>query len=246
MSEKTEQQQGKLYAIGTGPGASDLITVRGARIIGELDILYAPAGKKDAPSLAHTIVAPYIREQTLVKTYHFLMKASQEAKEAVWDNVAQAIQEDVADGKKVGFITLGDSMLFSTWVSLLERIGNPSWLEVVPGVTSFAAIASRAVMPLAMETQSLAVMPCTAPPEELEHAMLHHECIVLMKVYGRLSQVRELLRRHNLFEHAILMADATLETEQCWRRLDEIDDEQALPYFSTVLINKAYISEIIQ
>ncbi|MHD0188529.1 hypothetical protein ACNQTB_12310, partial [Corynebacterium diphtheriae] len=74
--------------------------------------------------------------------------------------------------------------------------------------------------------------------EELEHAITHHDCIVLMKVYGRLQQVRDLLRRHDLFDHAILMADATLETEQCWRRLDEIDDEQTLPYFSTVLINK--------
>ena len=103
MSQQTEKPQGRLYAIGTGPGASDLITVRGARIISELDILYAPAGKKDAPSLAHTIVAPYITGKTTVKTYHFLMKAPQEAKEAVWDDVAKAIQEDVADGKKVGF-----------------------------------------------------------------------------------------------------------------------------------------------
>lgn len=100
MSQQTEKPQGRLYAIGTGPGASDLITVRGARIISELDILYAPAGKKDAPSLAHTIVAPYITGKTTVKTYHFLMKAPQEAKEAVWDDVAKAIQEDVADGKK--------------------------------------------------------------------------------------------------------------------------------------------------
>lgn len=238
MSQQTNKTQGKLYAIGTGPGASDLITVRGARILGELDILYAPAGKKNAPSLAHTIVTPYLTAKTTVKTYHFLMKAPREAKEAVWDDVAQRILEDVAEGKKVGFITLGDTMLFSTWVSLLERIGNQPWLEIIPGVTSFAAIASRASLPLAMENQSLVVMPCTASPEALEQAIVNHECIVLMKVYGRLQQVRDLLRRHSLFEHAILMSDATLENEQCWRRLDEIDDEQTLPYFSTILINK--------
>ncbi|HKS32131.1 MAG TPA: SAM-dependent methyltransferase, partial [Enterobacteriaceae bacterium] len=34
---------GKLYAIGTGPGASELITVRAARILQTLDIVYAPA-----------------------------------------------------------------------------------------------------------------------------------------------------------------------------------------------------------
>lgn len=37
---------GKLYALSTGPGASDLITVRASRILGSLDILYAPAGRK--------------------------------------------------------------------------------------------------------------------------------------------------------------------------------------------------------
>lgn len=37
---------GKLYALSTGPGAPDLITVRAARILGSLDILYAPAGRK--------------------------------------------------------------------------------------------------------------------------------------------------------------------------------------------------------
>lgn len=37
---------GKLYALSTGPGASDLITVRAARTLGTLDILYAPAGQR--------------------------------------------------------------------------------------------------------------------------------------------------------------------------------------------------------
>jgi hypothetical protein len=39
---------GKLYALSTGPGAADLITVRAARILGKLDILYAPPGAKAA------------------------------------------------------------------------------------------------------------------------------------------------------------------------------------------------------
>lgn len=37
---------GRLYALGIGPGASDLLTVRAARILGKLDVLYAPAGRK--------------------------------------------------------------------------------------------------------------------------------------------------------------------------------------------------------
>ncbi|MEE3651028.1 MULTISPECIES: cobalt-factor II C(20)-methyltransferase [unclassified Brenneria] len=234
---------GRLYALGVGPGAADLITVRAARIIGKLDLLYAPAGRKGGDSLALSIVREYLSPATEVRTRHFPMSAGNDAKEAVWDDMAQQLTSDVADGKQVGFITLGDAMLFSTWVFLLARIGRQPWLEIVPGVTSFAAIAARSALPLAMERQSLAVMPCTAPEAELERALLTHDSVVLMKVYGRFTLVRALLARLGLFRHALLMADASLPGEQCWRRLDQVADDQPLPYFSTILVNKQWDAE---
>ncbi|MBJ7221548.1 MULTISPECIES: cobalt-factor II C(20)-methyltransferase [unclassified Brenneria] len=234
---------GRLYALGVGPGAADLITVRAARIIGKLDLLYAPAGRKGGDSLALSIVREYLSPATEVRTRHFPMSAGNDAKEAVWDDMAQQLTSDVADGKQVGFITLGDAMLFSTWVFLLARIGRQPWLEIVPGVTSFAAIAARSALPLAMEQQSLAVMPCTAPEAELERALLTHDSVVLMKVYGRFTLVRALLARLGLFRHALLMADASLPGEQCWRRLDQVADDQPLPYFSTILVNKQWDAE---
>ncbi|MDX5627763.1 MULTISPECIES: cobalt-factor II C(20)-methyltransferase [unclassified Brenneria] len=234
---------GRLYALGVGPGGSDLITVRAARLIGRLDILYAPAGRKGGDSLALSIVREYLSPATEIRTTHFPMKADEAEKEAVWDEIAQQLTNEVADGRQVGFITLGDAMLFSTWVFLLARIGRQPWLEIVPGVTSFAAIAARSALPLAMEQQSMAVMPCTAPEAELEQALLTHDSVVLMKVYGRFAAVRALLARLDLFDHALLMADASLPGEQCWRRLDRVTDDQPLPYFSTIVVNKQWRSE---
>lgn len=231
---------GKLYALGVGPGASDLITVRAARIIGKLDVLYAPAGKKGGDSLSLSIVREYLTDATEVRTQHFPMSANNDEKSAVWDEMAQTLTREVAQGKQVGFITLGDSMLFSTWVFLLARIGRPDWLEIVPGVTSFAAIASRAQLPLAMEQQSLAVMSCTAPQQELRQALLSHDSVVLMKVYGRFAQIKALLTQLGLIQHAVLMAEATLPNEQCWRNLDALSDEHPLPYFSTIIVNKQW------
>lgn len=234
---------GKLYAMGVGPGASDLITVRAARLLGTLDVLYAPAGKKGGDSLALSIVREYLLPHTEIRTCHFPMSANDGEKLAVWDEVAQQLQAEVGQGKQVGFISLGDTMLFSTWVFLLARLGRPEWLEIVPGVTSFAAIAARAALPLAMESQSLAVMSCTAPEAELEQALLTHDSVVLMKVYGRLPLVQSLLARLNLFEHAVLMAEASLPGEQCWRRLDQVPADQTLPYFSTVVVNKHWLTK---
>ncbi len=184
---------GKLYALSTGPGAPDLITVRAARILGSLDILYAPAGRKGGDSLALSIVRDYLGEQTEVRCCHFPMSADGAEKEAVWNEVAAALTAEVEAGKQVGFITLGDAMLFSTWIFLLQRIGCPEWLEIVPGVTSFAAIAARAKMPLAIERQSLAVISCTAPEAEIAQALQQHDSLVLMKVYGRFARIKALL-----------------------------------------------------
>ena len=231
---------GKLYALSTGPGAPDLITVRASRILGSLDILYAPAGRKGGDSLALSIVRAFIGEQTEIRCCHFPMSADSAEKEAVWDEVADALVREVNDGKQVGFITLGDAMLFSTWVFLLQRIGSPDWLEIVPGVTSFAAIAARSKMPLAMEQQSLAVISCTAPEAEIAHALQQHDSLVLMKVYGRVARIKALLTQAGLLDCALMMSEATLPGELCWRHLDEVADDQPLPYFSTILVNKQW------
>lgn len=123
---------------------------------------------------------------------------------------------------------------------LLHRIGCPEWLEIVPGVTSFAAIAARAKMPLAIERQSLAVISCTAPEAEIAQALQQHDSLVLMKVYGRFARIKALLAQAGLLECALMMSEATLPGEQCWRHLHEVNDDQALPYFSTILVNKQW------
>lgn len=229
---------GKLYALSTGPGAADLITVRAARILAQLDVLYAPAGRKGGDSLALSIVREYLGARTEVRCCHFPMRADSAEKEAVWDEVSAGLIREVQAGKQVGFITLGDAMLFSTWVFLLQRIGPQPWLEIVPGVTSFAAIAARAQVPLAMEQQSLAVVSCTADESEIRQALAQHDSLVLMKVYGRFARIKALLAEAGLLPFALLMADATLPDERCWRQLDEVGDAQPLPYFSTILVNK--------
>lgn len=233
---------GMLYAIGTGPGSSDLITVRAARQLENLDVLYAPAGRRGGDSLALSIVREYLTDHVVIKEQHFPMSTHGDEKEAIWDQVANDMKQDVLAGKQVGFITLGDAMLFSTWVFLLARLQGEIPIEIIPGVTSFACIAARSAFPLAMEQQSMAVVSCTSPEQELEHALRQHDCVVMMKVYGRFSQIRDLLARLNLLEHALMMSEASLPNEQCFRQLSALGDDVALPYFSTILVNKSWRS----
>ena len=97
-----------------------------------------------------------------------------------------------------------------------------------------------------MEQQSLAIVSCTGPEAALERALLQHECVVLMKVYGRFGRVRDLLSRLGLLPHALLMAEASLPGEQCFRQLQAVDGELSLPYFSTILVNKQWLAAPVE
>ena len=45
--------KGKLYGIGVGPGDSELMTVKAARIVGEADVIITPKTEKKDGSVAY-------------------------------------------------------------------------------------------------------------------------------------------------------------------------------------------------
>lgn len=231
---------GKLYGIGTGPGAPDLITVRAANTLAKMAIVYAPAAKKGGDSLALSIIRQYIGPQTEVKERHFPMSNNSAEKEQAWQAVTDEIVADVNAGKQVAFVSLGDVMLYSTWVSILERLPDALNVEIIPGITSFALIAAKTKRPLAMETQSLVVIACTVGKEVLEQALKQHSSLVLMKAASCFADVRSLIEKLGLLDHAVLVADASLSTERQFRNLADVPEDEKLPYFTTILVNKAW------
>ncbi len=198
-----------------------------------------PAAKaataRRSPSYASTPGA-----HTEVRCCHFPMSADSAEKEAVWNDVAAALARGGGGGQAGRVYHPRRRHVVQHRVFLLQRIGCPEWLEIVPGVTSFAAIAARAKTPLAMEQQSLAVISCTAPEADIAAALRQHDSLVLMKVYGRFARIKALLAQAGLLDAALMMSEATLPGEQCWRRLREVSDDQPLPYFSTILVNKQW------
>ncbi len=205
--------------------------MRAARILGQLDVLYAPAGRKGgdswrSPSYAST------GAHTEVRCCHFPMSADS-AEKAVWNDVAAALAREVAAGRQVGFITLGDAMLFSTGSFCCSGLAARSGWRLSSALPPSPPL-PRGRNPLAMEQQSLAVISCTAPEADIAAALRQHDSLVLMKVYGRFARIKALLAQAGLLDAALMMSEATLPGEQCWRRLREVSDDQPLPYFSTI------------
>ncbi len=124
---------GKVYLIGAGPGAADLITVRGARLLGQADVvlhdaLVEPAMLEYAPNARRIAVGKRCGQRSTAQ--HFINK-----------QIVDAAREHAVVVRLKG----GDPMLFGRAdeeMRALEAAGID--YEVVPGIT--AALASAATL----------------------------------------------------------------------------------------------------
>ncbi|WP_105116868.1 cobalt-factor II C(20)-methyltransferase [Streptococcus suis] len=228
----------RFYGIGIGPGDSELVTVKASRILGELDILYTPEAKKGAKSLALEIAGPYLSEELMIKQRHFPMVRDKSHKEGQWLDIAEEIVADVQAGKNVGFITLGDPMVFSTYSYLLDIIGHRIETKTIPGITSYNSIAAEVGLPLVMDEESFAVVPATAGVQHLEAVLRTHETVVIMKVANHLAEVLPLLKQFDLLEKTILVSRSSTEQQEIRRGIANLSQDETLSYFSTMLVKK--------
>ncbi|WP_251866375.1 cobalt-factor II C(20)-methyltransferase [Enterococcus malodoratus] len=228
----------KFYGVGTGPGASDLLTIRGKKIIETVDCLYTPEPKKGGKSLALQIVSPYLKEGLTIKQRHFPMVNDWDEKRNAWNEIAEEIISDVKKGLNVVFVTLGDPMVYSTYSYLLERMIDQIETETVPGISSFCQISNNLQIPLVIDEESYAVLPATANEETIRTALEQLSTVILMKVSIALPKVLKLLTELNLLEQTILVSDSSMASEKIVIGLNELSEQDHLSYFSTMIVYK--------
>ena len=117
----------KVWFIGAGPGAPDLLTIRGAKLIAEADVVVW------ARSLVHEGVLEHVRSDAEI------IESTTIPLEGVLELYERAVREDL----EVARIHSGDPSL---WGAVLEQVEfceelGLDW-EIVPGVSSLGAAAA--------------------------------------------------------------------------------------------------------
>ena len=175
-----------IHFIGAGPGGADLITVRGARLLGEADcIIYAG-------SLVNPALLDYKKEGC-----------------AVYDSAGMTMEEVIAvmaenekNGKDTVRLHTGDPCLYGAireQMDELDRLGLP--YDDTPGVSSFcgaaAALCAEYTLPEVSQSVIITRMAGRTPVpagEELRKMASHGCTMVLFLSTGLLEDVeKELL-----------------------------------------------------
>ena len=190
---------GHFYAVGIGPGAPDLLTVRAVRIIESADIILAPQAKGTNRSLALKTIEPYLNKQE-VMTVSYPMQRNGTGTQQRWDAVALDIRERLQLGRSVAMVTIGDPLIFATTSYLLYGLADVvdhDKIHLVPGISAFQIAASRFHDPLTLQEDRLTLMSAT-DLEAVENALEHCETLVLYKAAGVIDRLLDLLERRGL------------------------------------------------
>lgn len=105
----------KISIVGCGPGAKDLITLRGKKVIKEADVIVG----------SRRLITDFVRKRDI--------------RTLVLENNYRKVLEDVyrlKRNKRIIFLVSGDPLFHSLGETIIERFGSEN-CEVIPGVSSF-------------------------------------------------------------------------------------------------------------
>jgi len=169
------------------------------------------------------------------------MTADGEALRQRWSQAAQEVAQTLAAGTDCCFLTLGDPLLYSTYIYLLceLRAIDPELKAVtVPGITAMSAAAAVAGFPIGQRKQPVTIVPASDDMSQFTAALERGGTVVLMKIGRRLETVLTELESRNLLGRAVFVSHAGMaqqRVETDLRRLRGMAEQAG--YLSILLID---------
>ncbi|WP_159428843.1 precorrin-2 C(20)-methyltransferase [Ignavigranum ruoffiae] len=229
---------GKLFAIGVGPGDPKLLTIKATEAFQSIQVIFSPQANAGKRSLALDIAKDYLPESIRIETRYFPMITDYIQKVKQWEQVTIEIEEELNKGNNVGFLTLGDPNTYSTFSYILSRINSKFEIEIIPGVTSFAQLASIRSVPLVLDDESLCVISGTASKLKIKMALEMFDNIVIMKVKRHLKKILPLIQSLDLSSTSYLISNAGMTDEKIYEDLNGLTGKEDLSYFSTLIVQR--------
>jgi precorrin-2/cobalt-factor-2 C20-methyltransferase len=170
----------------------------------------------------------------------FPMSKDPERLRPAWDRAFAEIGERLERGLTVAFVTEGDPSLFSTFI-YLQREAPVRWpgieIEIVPGVSSIAAVPAASGVPLADGLERIAILPAGYGVEDLERVLDAFDTTILMKIGGEMKQIVAALEAKGLLDRAVYVSKATMSEQRIERNLRTVAEERG-DCFAMVVVSR--------
>ena len=227
-------EKGKLIGIGVGPGDTELLTLKAAKVLKTVPVVFSPKSSKEKESIALSIVKPVLEERKdykrlMVVEPIFPMIENKKELEKIWNSASEMIAQYLDSGRDVAFITLGDTSIFSTYSYVQKRLKGRYEIETIPGITSFTACAATRNEALVEQNDILTIVPKI--DKRVDEILEFSDSIVLMKASRNTSRLESVIEDKNRPKEIYSVENCTRENEKI---IEGFSNEK--PYLTTTII----------
>jgi precorrin-2/cobalt-factor-2 C20-methyltransferase len=227
---------GILYGVGVGPGDPELITVKALKTISACRyVSFIEAGKNRKP-VAYEIARAAMPEIAAKEQIRLEIPMTKD-KALMSDSHKSAfrvINEKLAAGDNVAFLTLGDVSVYSTFGYLRKLACEAGFrTSMVSGVPSFCAAAAAMNTDLVLGEQNLHIF--CASDANLDAFLALKGTRVLMKGPESLPRIIRTIKEKSL--DAALISNCGMENEVIVESVKDMSDE-ILSYYSLIIMGR--------
>ncbi len=232
---------GTFWGIGVGPGPAGYIPLAAVEALQQADIIYAPRARSSETSLALQCLTGIHIAPERIREIEFNMDPDRSVLNEHYAQLAETIAIDLRAGLNVAYLTIGDSLTYSTYGYILAALREylPDLPQrTFPGITSYAAAASAMSWPLGVGKERTLILPCPEDAAALRQDIENHDIVILMKIGPRLPWVLALLREMGIAEHCAFARLIGLADEMLADGVGDLCATEAMGYLATLLIRK--------
>lgn len=133
----------KLFAIGTGPGSPDYLTLKAIKAMEMSDVIFAP--DNNGKNMALDTAAEFIKNKKIILLDFPMLQV----KKSHYEKAAALMVKKITENGTGSFLTIGDPMIYSTFIYMMDILQKENIeIEIVSGVPSFVASAGIAKIPI--------------------------------------------------------------------------------------------------
>ena len=229
-----------LTVVGVGPGDPSLLTIEALKAIKKASYIFYPVSTIDKKSYAVEIVKKYIRLKKKIPI-NFPMASEESDPDKIWEFAASKIISFLNEKKSAVLLCLGDTSIFASSSYVLRKIKklDPQLnIKKLPGISSFSAAAAYAHWDLVKQGEILKIFECpndsTRFIDLLNKAATSNNVLVILKVGKRWPWVKEVLKKKELLNKAILASHIGMQNQFIEKA--SLNKSYDLPYFSLLII----------
>ena len=236
------KKMGKIYGVGVGPGAVDLLSVRADKLVREAKYIafFRKAGRAGhARQIASTLLSKDVIELAMEYPITTEIPLSDQRYSEVLSEFYKKYSNMIISLSQTGIdlviLCEGDPFFYGSFMHIYSRVKDKCPVEVVPAIAGMSAAWTATDIPITWGDDILTVLMGTLDKTTLENQLQNTNAAIIMKIGRNLPKIKKALERTGRFYDAFIVEYAAMD-KQTVQRLSDYNTENA-PYFSIIILH---------